>query len=71
MSPADVPAALETLWRTVGPRMPDLAASVRRRGPRWAAAELLAAMDRQTSSRTSAEPGAVLPAGGRESGRRD
>ncbi|MFJ9118821.1 glycosyltransferase [Streptomyces sp. NPDC102394] len=50
LSPADVPAALETAWRTAGPRMPDLAASVRLRGPRWAAGELLAAMARRTSA---------------------
>ncbi|MFJ6940458.1 glycosyltransferase [Streptomyces sp. NPDC101132] len=47
LSPADVPAALRTLWRTVSPRMPELAAAVRRRGPDWAAAELLEAMGRR------------------------
>ncbi|MFF5497664.1 glycosyltransferase [Streptomyces aquilus] len=43
----DVPAALENLWAEVGPRLPGLSAAVRRRGPGWAAAELLAAMDRR------------------------
>ncbi|MER6469658.1 glycosyltransferase [Streptomyces collinus] len=50
LSPADVPAALRTLWRTVSPRMPQLAAAVRRRGPGWAAGELLAAMGRRKST---------------------
>ncbi|MER6457602.1 glycosyltransferase [Streptomyces sp900105245] len=50
LSPADVPAALRTLWRTVSPRMPELAAAVRRRGPGWAAGELLAAMGRRNST---------------------
>ncbi|MFD5419124.1 glycosyltransferase [Streptomyces sp. NPDC127069] len=46
LSPADVPAALGTLWRTVSPRMPDLAAAVRWRELGWAAGELLAPMSR-------------------------
>ncbi|MFJ3811207.1 hypothetical protein ACIPWE_33215 [Streptomyces sp. NPDC090073] len=50
LSPADVPAALRTLWRTVSPRTPELAAAVMRRGPRWAAGELLAVMGRRKST---------------------
>ncbi|MFJ9596703.1 glycosyltransferase [Streptomyces virginiae] len=44
LSPGDVPAALGTLWRSVSPSMPGLAAAVRGRGPGWAAGELLDAM---------------------------
>lgn len=50
LSPADVPTALRAVWATVSPRMPELAAAVRRRGPGWAAGELLAAMDRRKST---------------------
>ncbi|MFE2422683.1 glycosyltransferase [Streptomyces hokutonensis] len=48
LSPASVSAALETAWTTLEPHVSRLAASVRRRGPRWAAGQLLAAMGRQT-----------------------
>ncbi|MFJ5520976.1 glycosyltransferase [Streptomyces griseoluteus] len=44
LSPADIPAALKTLWQTVSPRLPELAAAVRGRGPGWAAGGLLATM---------------------------
>ncbi|MFI9122295.1 hypothetical protein ACIGW0_23320 [Streptomyces bikiniensis] len=47
LKPSDVPAALETVWSTAAPNLRALAAAVRARGPRWAAAELLTAMDRQ------------------------
>ncbi|WP_234481544.1 glycosyltransferase [Streptomyces sp. MBT49] len=50
LSPGDVPTALRAVWATVSPRMPELAAAVRRRGPGWAAEELLAAMDRRKST---------------------
>ncbi|MBK3632157.1 glycosyltransferase family 1 protein [Streptomyces sp. MBT97] len=50
LSPGDVPTALRAVWATVSPRMPELAAVVRRRGPGWAAEELLAAMDRRKST---------------------
>ncbi|MFJ8142877.1 glycosyltransferase [Streptomyces sp. NPDC096013] len=49
LSPADVPAALEAVWATVEPRVSGLAESVGRRGPRWAAGELLAAMGARAS----------------------
>ncbi|MFI9830881.1 glycosyltransferase [Streptomyces sp. NPDC051913] len=47
LSPEDVPTALQTLWATAGPRLPGLSASVRGRGPGWAAGELLATMGRR------------------------
>ncbi|MFE1921142.1 glycosyltransferase [Streptomyces asoensis] len=50
LSPGDVPTALRAVWATVSPRMPELAAVVRRRGPGWAAEGLLAAMDRRKST---------------------
>lgn len=50
LSPGDVPTALRAVWATVSPRMPELAAAVRRRGPGWAAEELLAAMERRKST---------------------
>lgn len=49
LSPAEVPAALETVWATLEPRVSALAESVGRRGPRWAAGELLAAMGARAS----------------------
>ncbi|WP_329353043.1 glycosyltransferase [Streptomyces sp. NBC_01261] len=49
LPPAGVPAALETVWTTLEPRVSSLAASVGRRGPRWAAGALLAAMNRRTT----------------------
>ncbi|WP_329282453.1 glycosyltransferase [Streptomyces sp. NBC_01451] len=49
LSPAGVPAAVKTAWTTLEPHVSGLAASVRRRGPRRAAGELLAAMGRGTS----------------------
>ncbi|MGX1372865.1 UDP:flavonoid glycosyltransferase YjiC (YdhE family) [Streptomyces canus] len=42
----DVSTALRTLWADADSRLPRLSAAVRERGPGWAAAELLAAMDR-------------------------
>ncbi|MEW1642401.1 glycosyltransferase [Streptomyces sp. NPDC091219] len=44
MAPADVPAALAAAWTSLEPRVAGLAESVGRRGPRWAAGELLASM---------------------------
>lgn len=44
MAPADVPAALAAAWTSLEPRVAALAESVGRRGPRWAAGELLASM---------------------------
>ncbi len=49
LASAEVPAALEAVWATREPRVSDLAESVGRRGPRWAAGELLAAMGARVS----------------------
>ncbi|PWI13017.1 glycosyltransferase [Streptomyces sp. Act143] len=44
LAAGDVPAALEALRHTSGPRRSGLSASVRRHGPHWAAGELLRVM---------------------------